>query len=253
MWRDRGLVRDMLARAAAAGYEAIVITVDVAVLGRRERDVRRGFTLPPKIGLGTLVDGAVHPGWTWDFVRAEPITFANVAGGRRRPRHRGGQAWPTTSTPSSTRRCRGDDLDWFRSVWDGPIMVKGMQTVADAVLAADAGVEAVALSNHGGRQLDGAPTPIELVQPVVDAVGDRTRDDLRRRRPPGQRHRQGRRPGRHRLHGGTGLPVRSGRGRRTGRRPRPQLARGRMCRTMALTGCRTITDLGPDLVAWRSN
>src|SRR5215813_13229877 len=80
VWRDRGLVKDLLARAGAAGYGAIVITVDTAVLGRRQRDVRRGFTLPPQVGLGTLLDGLLHPGWTWDLLRAEPITFANVAG-----------------------------------------------------------------------------------------------------------------------------------------------------------------------------
>ena len=78
VWRDRGLVKDMLDRAATAGYEAIVITVDVPVLGRRERDIRRGFTLPPKMGLDTIVDGALHLAWTWNFVRAEPITFPNV-------------------------------------------------------------------------------------------------------------------------------------------------------------------------------
>ena len=71
---------DKLDRAALAGYESIMITVDTAVLGRRERDVRRGFTLPPKLGLDTIVDGALHPGWTWDFVRADPIRFANVVG-----------------------------------------------------------------------------------------------------------------------------------------------------------------------------
>src|SRR3954452_1595627 len=80
VWRDRGLVREMIDRAAAHGYEALAITVDTAVLGKRDRDVRRGFSLPPKIGLSTLVDGAVHPAWTWAFVRADPIRFANVAG-----------------------------------------------------------------------------------------------------------------------------------------------------------------------------
>ncbi len=79
-WRDRGMVQEMIDRAAAARFEALVLTVDTAVLGRRERDVRRGFSLPPSIGPGTLVDGALHPGWTWAFVRSEPIRFANVAG-----------------------------------------------------------------------------------------------------------------------------------------------------------------------------
>ena len=83
VWRDRGLVKEMLSRAAQAGFEAIAITVDTAVLGRRERDVRRGFTLPPQLGPGTLVDGLLHPGWTWAFARAEPITFANVDRRRR--------------------------------------------------------------------------------------------------------------------------------------------------------------------------
>ncbi len=80
VWRDRGLLEEMLARAKAAAYSTLLITVDTAVLGRRERDVRRGFTLPPKLGLDTLLDGVLHPGWTWDFVRAEPIAFANVVG-----------------------------------------------------------------------------------------------------------------------------------------------------------------------------
>lgn len=172
VWRDRGLVKDMLARAAAAGFEAIVLTVDTAVLGRRERDVRNGFTLPPKIGLGTLIDGALHPRWTWDFVRAEPITFANVTG--------------TTVADGSSAVTLADyingqfdpslswrDLDWLRAEWDGPIVLKGVQTVDDAMLAASAGIEAIALSNHGGRQLDGAPPPLELVSEVADAVADR--------------------------------------------------------------------------------
>jgi L-lactate dehydrogenase (cytochrome) len=176
VWRDRGLVRDMVERAAAAGYEALVLTVDTAVLGRRERDVRRGFTLPPKIGLGTLVDGALHPSWTWAFVRAEPIRFANVAepGAGSRPGD-GSQAVSLADYINSQfdPALSWDDVAWLRSVWDGPIVLKGIQTVEDARLAADAGVEAVALSNHGGRQLDGAPAPLDLVAPVADAVGDR--------------------------------------------------------------------------------
>ncbi len=173
VWRDRGLVADMIGRAAAAGYEALVITVDTAVLGRRERDVRRGFSLPPKIGLGTFVDGALHPGWTWRFVRSEPIRFANVVGLEVGD---GSTAVSLAEYVNSQfdAALDWDDLEWMRSVWKGPIVVKGIQTVADAVLAAEHGVEAIALSNHGGRQLDGAPAPIELVAPVAEAVGDRT-------------------------------------------------------------------------------
>ena len=172
-WRDRGLVHEMVDRAAAAGYEALVLTIDTAVFGRRERDVRRGFSLPPTIGPGTLLDGAMHPGWTWAFVRSEPIRFANVVG-----REVGDGASPVTlSDYINTQFDPGlswDDVDWLRSVWDGPIVLKGVQTVEDAVLAADAGVEAIALSNHGGRQLDGAPATLPLVAPVADAVGGRT-------------------------------------------------------------------------------
>ena len=172
VWRDRGLVRDMIERAAAAGYEALIVTVDTAVLGRRERDVRRGFSLPPKIGLDTIVEGAIHPGWTWRFVRAEPIRFANVTG---RDVNDGASA-VTLAEYVNAQFDPGlswADIEWMRTVWDGPIVLKGIQTVADAQLAAEHGIEAIALSNHGGRQLDDAPSPISLVAPVVDAVGDR--------------------------------------------------------------------------------
>jgi L-lactate dehydrogenase (cytochrome) len=172
-WRDRGLVREMIERAAAADYEALVLTVDTAVFGRRERDVRRGFSLPPTIGPGTILDGALHPAWTWSFVRNEPIRFANVVG-----RDVGDGAAPVTLSDYINTQfdpaLSWADVDWLRSVWDGPIVIKGVQTVDDAVLAAERGVEAIALSNHGGRQLDGAPAAFSLVAPVADAVGGRT-------------------------------------------------------------------------------
>jgi L-lactate dehydrogenase (cytochrome) len=183
VWRDRGLVKDMLDRAAASGYEAIMVTVDTAVLGRRERDVRRGFTLPPKVGLSTLVDGALHPGWTWEFVRADPITFANVAQRRdfeaERREVNAGRDGTTAVSLAAYINSQFDpslswaDIEWMRSVWNGPVVIKGIQTVEDAKIAVEHGVDAIALSNHGGRQLDGAPTPIELVEPVAQAVGGR--------------------------------------------------------------------------------
>ncbi len=171
-WRDRARVREMVERARSADYEALVLTVDTAVLGRRERDIRRGFSLPPKIGPGTLVDGALHPSWTWKFVRSEPIRFANVTGtdvGDGTDAVSLADYINTQFDPSLS----WDDVTWLRSIWPGPIVVKGIQTVADAHLAADAGIDAIALSNHGGRQLDSAPAPFALVGPVADAVGGR--------------------------------------------------------------------------------
>jgi L-lactate dehydrogenase (cytochrome) len=171
-WRDKGLVKEMVQRAAEAGYRALVLTVDTPVLGRRERDIRRGFTMPPTLGPGTVVDGVKHPGWSWNFLRSEPIRFANVLG-------RGVGDGSTPVKVSDFIHQQFDpalswgDVDWLRSIWDGPLVVKGIQRVEDAVQAADAGVDAVCLSNHGGRQLDGSPSTLSLVAPTADALGGR--------------------------------------------------------------------------------
>ena len=169
-WRDRGLVKEMIDRAREANYEAMVLTVDTPVLGRRERDVRRGFSLPPTIGPGTIIDGVRHPAWTWSFLRSDPIRFANVAGTSH------GASPVTLSDFINTQfdpTLSWDEVDWLRSVWDGPIVLKGIQTTEDALLAVERGVDVIALSNHGGRQLDGAPAIFSLVAPVADAVAGR--------------------------------------------------------------------------------
>ena len=171
VWRDRGLSRELVQRARDAGYRAIMLTVDTAVFGRRERDVRRGFTLPPKIGLDTFVDGVRHPRWTWRFLRSEPITFSAVAG---RADLDGTRAISLSAYVNSqfdpTLSWR--DLEWIREESGLPLMLKGIQCVEDARTAASMGIDAIALSNHGGRQLDGSPAPIELLPRVMDAVGD---------------------------------------------------------------------------------
>ena len=172
-WKDRGLVKEMISRAEQAGYEALLLTVDTAVLGRRERDVRRGYTLPPKIGLDTIIDGMLHPGWTADFLQNDPITFANVSTAD------GGDGSGSAVNLAQYINSQFDqalswaDVEWLRSIWDGPLVLKGIQTVADATLAVDAGCEGIMLSNHGGRQLDDAPAIVELIQPVAEAVGGR--------------------------------------------------------------------------------
>ncbi len=177
MWRDRGLVRSMLERARAAGFETLVLTVDTAVLGHRERDTRRGFTLPPKIGLGTLIDGAMHPAWTWAFVRSEPIRFANVVGAEvgdgteavALADYINSQVDPTLTWA---------DVEWVRGHWPGALVMKGIQVPEDAEIAAKEGIAAIAVSNHGGRQLDDAPAPIAMLPRIVEVVAGRSRHHL---------------------------------------------------------------------------
>lgn len=172
-WRDRELVAEMVQRAAANDYEALVLTVDTAVFGRRERDLRRGFSLPPTLGPSTVLDGILHPAWTLAFLRNEPIRFANVIG-----RSVGDGSSPVDLADYINSQfdpaLSWSDIDWLRSIWDGPVLVKGIQCVADALIAADLGVDAIVLSNHGGRQLDGSPATFSLVAPVADAVAGRT-------------------------------------------------------------------------------
>ena len=255
VWRDRDMVIEMLDRATGLGYEAIILTVDTAAWGRRERDVRRGFTLPPRLGPGTFVDGIVHPGWTLDFVRAEPISFPIIAAasaaasGSEQPSDGGD---PITLVDfmdeQFDRSLTWDDLAWFRERWDGPIVVKGIQTVADAVLAADHGVDAVALSNHGGRQLDDAPAPIELVGPVAEAVGDsveifcdggvRRGSDVVKAVALGATAAMIGRPYFYAL---------GAAGERGVDHVLTLFDEG-IRRTMALTGCRTVDDIGPEIV-----
>ena len=181
VWRDRELLADMIRRSAEAGYEALVVTVDAPQLGRRERDVRRGMELPPKLGLGTIVEGMLRPSWTWQFLRNEPIVFANVTSSTVPSAH-GADGTPdgTSAVVLSEHLAEQfdpslswDDIDWFRSLWRQKLIVKGVQTVEDARLCVERGVDALCLSNHGGRQLDGAPAPIDLVAPCREAVGDR--------------------------------------------------------------------------------
>lgn len=169
-WRDRELVAEWLQRAADCDYEALLVAVDTPVFGRRERDVRRGFTLPPTLGPDTVLDGLRRPGWTWSLLRSDPITFANLAGVQG---YDGSSALGLAEFAHNqfNQALSWDDLDWLRERWAGKLVLKGVQSVPDAQLAADQGVDGIILSNHGGRQLDGAPPILELVPQVADAVG----------------------------------------------------------------------------------
>ncbi len=163
VWKDRGAGEDLMLRAKAAGYEALILTVDVPVAGARLRDTRNGFAIPPALTAKTVLDAATHPAWWINLLTTAPLTFASLS------------SWSGTIgdlldklfDPTMTIA----DLEWIRSFWDGPLIVKGIQTVADAKRVVDAGADAIVLSNHGGRQLDRAPVPLRLVPDVADAVG----------------------------------------------------------------------------------
>jgi L-lactate dehydrogenase (cytochrome) len=165
LWRDRAASRDFVARARDCGYETLVLTVDAPVAGPRLRDVRNGLTIPPSLTLSTFAEGIRHPAWWFDLITTEALEFASL-------HHFEGTVADLVARmfdPAATM----DDLAWLRSAWPGPLVVRGIQTAADARAVVDAGADAIVVSNHGGRQLDRAPTPLEVLPPVVDAVGDR--------------------------------------------------------------------------------
>jgi L-lactate dehydrogenase (cytochrome) len=165
LWRDREASLDFVARARESGYEALVLTVDTPVPGPRLRDVRNGLTIPPTLSLRTLAEGALHPAWWFDLVTTDALEFASLTRFEGTVAELVGRMFDPAATVA--------DLGWLRSAWDGPLVVKGVQTVADARVVVDAGADALILSNHGGRQLDRAPTPLETLPAVVDAVGGR--------------------------------------------------------------------------------
>ncbi|MGH3482134.1 MAG: alpha-hydroxy acid oxidase [Nocardioidaceae bacterium] len=163
--KDRSVGEDLMARATDAGYEALILTVDAPVPGARLRDVRNGFAIPPALTLRTVADAARHPAWWINLLTTEPLTFATFTTWEGTV----AELMTTLLDPTMTL----DDLEWLRSHWSGPLLVKGIQTVSDATAVVDAGADGVVLSNHGGRQLDRAPVPLRLVPDVRDAIGDR--------------------------------------------------------------------------------
>jgi len=165
VWRDRAPAKDLVARAAAAGFDTLILTVDTPVAGSRLRDVRNGLTVPPALSLRTFLDGAMHPHWWFNLLTTEPLVFASLASTDGTVAELINRVFdPTLSM---------DDLHWLRGAWSGSLVVKGVQSASDASRVVDAGADAVWLSNHGGRQLDRAPVPLEVVPSVVDAVGER--------------------------------------------------------------------------------
>lgn len=165
MWKDRDRSMALVERAAA-GFDTLLVTVDVPVAGARLRDKRNGMSIPPALTLGTIVDAIPRPQWWIDFLTTEPLAFASL------DRWSGtvAELLDTMFDPTVTL----DDLAWIKTQWPNKIVVKGIQTLADARRVVDVGVDGIVLSNHGGRQLDRAPVPFHLLPEVAAEVGHRT-------------------------------------------------------------------------------
>ncbi|CPR06108.1 L-lactate dehydrogenase [Mycobacterium bohemicum DSM 44277] len=166
MWRDRERSMALVQRAADAGFDTLLVTVDVPVAGARFRDVRNGMSIPPALTLRTVLDALPRARWWFDLFTTEPLSFASL------DRWSGtvGEYLNTMFDPTVTF----DDLSWIKDRWPGRLVVKGIQTIEDARAVVDRGVDGIVLSNHGGRQLDRAPVPFHLLPAVARDLGEHT-------------------------------------------------------------------------------
>jgi L-lactate dehydrogenase (cytochrome) len=163
LWQDRDRSLELIERVRASGYRVLVLTVDVPVAGARRRDIRNGLTIPPSLTPKTFASFVAHPRWSLDLLTSEPLSFATFS--------ESPQELMTQINTMFDPRAGWDDLDWLCRTWEGPVVVKGIQRVDDARRAIDLGAQGVVLSNHGGRQLDRAVTPLRLLPEVRAALG----------------------------------------------------------------------------------
>ena len=166
---DRGFSKDILARAAAAKCNTLVLTVDLQVLGQRHRDIRNGMTVPPEFRINNIIDIATKPAWAWSVLTGKRKTFGNLAG------HVKGMedvnSLGTWIQSQFDPALSWKDVEWIKKIWPGKLIVKGILDTDDARTAVKLGADALVVSNHGGRQLDGAPSSISALPKVADAVG----------------------------------------------------------------------------------
>jgi L-lactate dehydrogenase (cytochrome) len=170
--KDRGFIKALIERAIAAKCSALVLTVDLQVIGQRHQDIKNGMTVPPEWSLSKLVDFATKPAWVAGVLRGKRRTFGNLAGHLKIDQDITSlSTWINSQFDTSLN---WKDLDWIRSIWPGKLILKGILDVEDAEEAVKVGAQAIVVSNHGGRQLDGAPSSIEVLPEIVDTVGSKT-------------------------------------------------------------------------------
>ena len=167
--KDRGFIKALIERAIAAKCSALVLTVDLQVIGQRHQDIKNGMSVPPEWSLSKLVDFATKPAWVSGVLRGKRRTFGNLMGHLKGTEDITALSSWINSQFDTTLNWK--DVEWIRSIWPGKLILKGILDVEDAEIAAKSGAQALVVSNHGGRQLDGAPSSIEVLPEIVDAVG----------------------------------------------------------------------------------
>lgn len=165
VWKDRDLVREMLDRARAAGFTALILTVDLPVHGNREREHRQCFSIPPQVGPRQIWQAACSPRWTFDYLTSPAISFANIS------EDRAPESLFTFVADQLYAGFDWADAEWLLGEWNGPSVLKGVVCPDDAARAVATGFSAISISNHGGRQLDTSPAPIDMLRPIRDRIG----------------------------------------------------------------------------------
>jgi L-lactate dehydrogenase (cytochrome) len=169
--RDRDFIRRLIGRAKAAGCSALMLTLDLQIIGQRHKDLKNGMTVPPKIMLSNVLDLMTKPAWAFRMLGAKRKIFGNIAGHVKGTENIVSLAkWTATQFDPTLD---WNDVEWVKKEWGGKLILKGIQDVEDAKIAVSAGADAIVVSNHGGRQLDGAISSIRALPPIVDAVGDK--------------------------------------------------------------------------------
>jgi L-lactate dehydrogenase (cytochrome) len=169
MMRDRGFIRELIQRAHAAKCSALMLTVDLQVLGQRHCDVRNGLTVPPEIKIKNVIDIMTKPLWALSILKGKRKTFGNLAGHVKGMENVNSLAQWIASQFDPTLSWK--DVEWVKSIWPGKLILKGILDVDDAKIAVTTGADAISVSNHGGRQLDGAPSAISALPRIADTVG----------------------------------------------------------------------------------
>ena len=250
IFKDRGLTQEWIDRCRASGYVALALTVDTPVAGNRERDFVHGFGAPPRSRLRQILSFAMHPGWVARAVVRKDFDMVNITTSEAAAR----------AIDAGIRQFIDDelersltwkDVEWLASVWDGPLVIKGLQSVDDCRKAADSGATAVMLSNHGGRQLESAPAPVDCIAAVADALRDRLEiicdGGIRR----GNHVVKALALGAHACSIGRGYLYALAAGGQPGVERALDLLRSEFERTMALLGCNGVGKLGRSYVQRR--